>query len=382
MNDVLFQLLQVVTGKRTTLEYIPTSTQWRGLFEIVKRQALIGVCADAIEKLPENQRPPKDIALQWAFMAMKIEQRNRYLNDRILPICRRLNKDGFDVCLLKGQGVAEYYPNPLRRQSGDLDLWIIPKDAVRVRNINFGKCRDSVVGYAYRNSECTDLGLHHIDFPVFKDIPIELHFVPAYFHNYITNLRFDRWLRKMAKQQFDNVTALGVSCPEDSFNLVFLLIHIYKHFLFDGIGLRQIMDYYFLVKKWNIDGKLFEQAAMSEFYDILRQLKIVKFCGAVMWVLHRVLGLERSCMLVEPDVDFGEILLGRILSGGNFGQYLTDTPCQYKVDDGHLVRYYKHIRKIMRMFKYAPMEIICSPVRIIEVFLRIRIDRLKYRNNA
>lgn len=87
-------------------------------------------------------------------------------------------------------------------------------------------------------------------------------------------------------------------------------------------------------------------------------------------------------MLVEPDVDFGEILLGRILSGGNFGQYLTDTPCQYKVDDGHLVRYYKHIRKIMRMFKYAPMEIICSPVRIIEVFLRIRIDRLKYRNNA
>lgn len=377
MKELFFQLLQVAVGQREALYAVPTPTQWHGLFEMAKMQALVGVCADAIDKLPREQRPPKTITQKWAFMVVKIEQRNKYLNDKLLPICGKLYKDGFDVCLLKGQGVAEYYQNPLHRQSGDLDLWMIPKGMSG--RINHGKCREAVVKYAYRYSKCTDLGVHHIDFPVFKDIPIELHFVPAYFNNYITNLRFERWLSKHAERQFDNITTLGVACPTDTFNLVFLLMHIYKHFLFGGIGLRQLMDYYYVVTKWSHDDKLLDAVAMEEFYSSLRRFNMMGFCGAVMWLLHRVFGLERSRMLTEPDSVYGNILLDRILTGGNFGQYLVDIPCSYKPGDGYLTRYYKRVRNSMYMFRHAPAEIIWAPVRIIEIFFRIRIDKLRYK---
>lgn len=380
MKELFFQLLQVAVGKRCALDTVPTPIQWQGLFETAKMQAIIGVCADAIEKLPKEQRPPGNIAQKWAFMVVKIEQRNKYLNDKLLPICRKLDKDGFDVCLLKGQGVAEYYQNPLHRQSGDLDLWMIPKGTVG--RINPRKCRETVVRYAYRHSKCTDLGVHHIDFPVFKDISIELHFVPAYFNNYLTNLRFKRWLSKHSERQFDNITTLGVACPTDAFNLVFLLMHIYKHFLFGGIGLRQLMDYYYVVTKWSHEGKLLDTVAMDEFYSALRRFKMMAFCGAVMWLLHRVFGLERNQMLTEADSVYGNILLDRILTGGNFGQYLADTPCSYKPDDGHLTRFYKRVRNSMYMFRHAPAEIIWVPVRIAEIFFRIRKDRLKYGRNA
>jgi len=383
MTDVFFQLLQVATGVRGKLDRIPTSSQWQCLFDTSREHALIGVCADAIDRLPDDQRPPKSIALQWALMAMRIERRNKYLNDKIVPICNKLNDDGFEVCLLKGQGVAAYYPNPLRRQSGDLDIWAVPKgQACSGRRMNLRRCRESVVEYAYRHSECTELGIHHIDFPVFKDIPIELHFLPAYFNNYITSSRLKRWLCKHAQAQFENITSSGVACPTDDFNLVFLLAHIYKHFLFEGIGLRQIMDYYYVVEQWAGEGRLLDDAAMKDLYHVLRRLGLTRFCGAVMWVLHQVFGMERGRMLSEPDAVLGSLLLERIMAGGNFGQYSAEKPCRYKQGDGHFMRYCKRVRNSMLMFRHAPMEIIWTPVRMAEIFLKIRLYRLRYRRDA
>lgn len=380
MQDIFLQLLQVSVGRRMQLDYSPTAYQWQQLLRLAKEQAVIGVCADGIERLPETQRPPKEILLQWGFMALKIEQRNKYINGQTGKIVKHLEEDGFKVCLLKGQGAALYYPNPLRRQSGDIDLWLLP-DTMAVDGIRFnlGRCRKQVVEYAHSRCEDCEICLHNIVFPVIRDIPVELHFIPLYFNSGFTGCRFRKYLCRNIKSQFENTMVLGMSCPTDEFNLIFLLGHIFKHFLSSGIGMRQIMDYYYVVKKWGDDRNVEDVGRMNRLRTDLKSLGLMKFCGAMMWVLHDVFGLEDDMMLVESDELQGRILLDNIISGGNFGQYMKDNPFECKPSDGHIIKFYKRFRTGMRLLRHYPSECIWSPFRIIEMFFILRYDKIRYR---
>ncbi len=376
-TDILFQLLQVADGRRSRLDEAPTALQWERLFEQSKEQAIVGICADGIERLPEEQRPPRKLLLQWGFITARIEQRNTYLNGQTVRIFRKLNEDGFDACLLKGQGVAAYYPNPLRRQSGDIDVWAMPKGMFATGNMDFDRCRKAIVEYAHECSADAEICLHNIVFPVIRDIPMELHFLPFYFNSYFATRRIKKYLRRQAAHQFSNVTSLGVPCPTDEFNMVFLLAHIFRHFLQEGIGLRQIMDYYYLTNKWVLDGKLDDRKTMDRLRHDLKTLGLYRFCGAVMWVLQKVFGLEHERMIVKPDKVLGELLLGKIISGGNFGHYMTDNPFACKPDDGHVMRLYKRTMSGMQQFRHYPSECIWNLVRIVEMFFILRFDKIK-----
>lgn len=380
ITEIFFQLLRVDDGRRSSLDNAPTAEQWQRLFEMAQEQTLIGICADAIELLPIEQRPPRNILMKWVFLTAKIEQRNIYLNGQAQGICKRLNNDGFAICLLKGLSVAAYYPNPLRRQSGDLDIWAVPEDITGAgRHIDFRRCRRQVVEYAHRHSPDAEICLHNIVFPVIRDVSIELHFIPFCFNSYLTARRFRMFLRKHYNAQFTNIGAIGVPCPTDGFNMVFLLAHIFRHFLLGGVGLRQVMDYYYLVMKWGNDGKLGDKKLMSGLLHDLESLGLLKFCGAMMWVLGYVFGLEKEKMIVSPDERQGQLLLTKIMSGGNFGQYMKDNPFECKPNDGHLVKFYKRTRIGMQMFWHYPSECIWNSVRIIEMFFILRFDRMKTR---
>lgn len=62
--------------------------------------------------------------MQWIAMGLALEKRNQLLNVRCKEITKISNGLGLCSCVLKGQGVAMLYPNPLRRQNGDIDLWV------------------------------------------------------------------------------------------------------------------------------------------------------------------------------------------------------------------------------------------------------------------
>lgn len=377
MTEIFFQLLQAADGRRSRLEYAPSTRQWSELFRMAKEQAVTGVCADGIERLSEGQRPPRDLLTQWGFTAARIEQRNRYLNGLAARVCRRLEKDGFKTCLLKGQGAALYYPDPLRRQSGDLDIWLMPVG--NTGKYDFRKCRRAVVEYAHRHCRNAEICLHNIVFPVLKDVPIELHFIPFYFNSPFTERRFRKYLSGNVDGQFRNGTGLGVACPTDAFNIIFLLAHAFRHFLLGGIGLRQIMDYYYLTVKWSGEGRLGEKPVMEALRHDLNSLGLMEFCGAMMWVAKRVFGLEEERMLTAPDERLGRLLLDKVMRGGNFGQYMKDNPFECRPGDGHIIRLYKRTRSGMQMLRYYPSECIWHPLRIIEMFFILRYDRLKYK---
>jgi len=108
VTGIFFELLQVAVGTRSRLSVVPTAEEWQALYDMAARQTLIGVCADGIDRLDAEQRPPRPLAMRWAMTVVRIEQMSRRQNMQAMDVQRRFAKAGFRSCIFKGVGVAAY----------------------------------------------------------------------------------------------------------------------------------------------------------------------------------------------------------------------------------------------------------------------------------
>ena len=94
---------------------------------------------------------------------------------------------------------------------------------------------------------------------------------------------------------------------------------IYRHFLYEGIGLRQMMDFYYVLKQG------FTEIERDETINVYNNLNLLGFAGAAIYVLQEIFGLEEKYHIVLPNDKYGKVLLSEILIGDNFGQAITRT---------------------------------------------------------
>lgn len=90
-----------------------------------------------------------------------------------------------------------------------------------------------------------DVTEQHVHLDLFEDTEVEAHFTPSVLKSPWTNRRLQKWFEEQAADQFEHKNEAGLCVPNDEFNLVFLLIHVYRHLFGEGVGMRQVMDYYF-----------------------------------------------------------------------------------------------------------------------------------------
>ena len=134
-----FELIQVALGVRHCLSHTPSADEWGELYNIAKKQSLVGICFAGVQKLVnQQQEPPEMLYLTWMGMAAKIQQKNEQMNVRTEETLDYFRAKGFHCPVLKGQGIAALYEyggsngskgsngSSLRnlRQSGDVDVWI------------------------------------------------------------------------------------------------------------------------------------------------------------------------------------------------------------------------------------------------------------------
>ena len=148
-------------------------------------------------------------------------------------------KEGMGTVLLKGQGNSLFYPRPLHRTPGDIDLWM-----------NDG--RKVVVDYARKYCPGVEVVYHHVD--VLKEAEIELHFTPSWMNSWRMNLRLQRYFKEWKTLSLLHKVQLPervgeVAVPTLAMNRVYLLVHIYRHLFDEGIGLRQLLDYHFVLRQ-------------------------------------------------------------------------------------------------------------------------------------
>ena len=353
-TSAIFLFLNYCLNKKVDMSMVVAKIDWRQLYTFTSRQALLGFCFDGIERLTKEfseelkQNPMgRDLLMTWMGAAQQIRRQNMKVNAVAGKLYSKFREDGLRCCILKGQGNALMYPNPYSRTPGDIDVWI---DASRER----------IMEYTQKKFELgDDIRLQHLETSL-DGVPVELHFFPCSMNNPIYHARLQKWFRRNADLQCSHIVSLpdgvgDIAIPTSSFNVVYQLTHLYHHFFDEGIGMRQIIDYYYVVSMLNVNCEM-----LTWLQKDLKHLGLWKFAGAVMYVLHEALGLSEEKMIVPMDEKRGRLLLAEILDGGNFGRHFTKYAGFTHQSMGK--KYFLKIWRNMHFVRYYPAEALSEPI--------------------
>lgn len=343
IEELFFHLIRCGIGKQRMLPHTPDEGDWQRLFDIAQKQALTGIAYAGIEQLPREQRPPKRILLAWYTLSEQIKEQNIELNKKSIAVAGKFTQIGFRNTLLKGQGLALLYPHPALRTPGDIDIWLEGGHEKILKYVK--RC--------FPNSKPT---YHHVDFPVRKGLDIEIHFTPSWMHSPIKNNRLQKFLAHSADEQFGNRITTEEGCftaPTLAFNRVYILLHIYRHLFQEGIGLRQLLDYYFVLEQG------FSQEEQEECTKTLELLGLKKFAAATIYILQEKFGLEREKQIVAADSKRGKFLLKEIMTAGNFGKY--DSRYDIVPKEKEFRHFLNSIQRTARLLFQYPGETLWSP---------------------
>ena len=372
MQSLFFELIRVSIDRQERLSHIPSEMEWRQLYAFVEKQALIGVCFAGIQQLRKlGYDIPTDLYMKWLGVAAKIQQSNELMNRRCVEAQGMLAKEGLKSSILKGQGVARLYDLNfdvnlnLLRQSGDIDVYV-PCGMERL--LRWCRERYGDVEYDYINA--------HV--PMFKDVEVEMHWRVQSMTNLFMNRRLQRWLeREETKEMILGGKAdlkpseTTITVPTLEFNAFYLMLHCYHHVFESGLGLRQLMDYYFLLMSFH--GTHGE--AIANVNRLFKEFGMERFVGAVMWIMQEVFGLVRDCLLCEPDEKEGRYILAEVMAGGNFGHH--DERIR-KVGRGKWIEVFAKIQHAMHLLKRYPSEALWMPVWMVYHFVwKKRINKIR-----
>ena len=237
-QKIFFEFLRFCIGSAKEIPGSLKEADWKELYAIAKKQALLGVLFHGIRRLPKELAPEQKLLMQWMVMAEQIRKQNIRLFQDSVKVCQNFENEGFANCILKGQGNALLYPDPYMRTPGDIDIYLSGGRRKIMKYVD-QVCQNQVMRY------------HHVDFPVMKTA-IEVHFTPSYMFCPIHNRRMQKWFEEVMGEQCNHRVSLPdgygeIHVPQVSFNVIYILSHLYRHIFTEGIGLRQLLDYYYVV---------------------------------------------------------------------------------------------------------------------------------------
>ena len=398
---VFFNFLRFYIGSAKEIPDSLKEADWKEQYAIAKKQCLVGVLFDGIKKLPaEHVGMEKELLLQWVAESQMLEKANARLNNAVIQVSEWFRKKGFRTCILKGQGNALMYPNPYSRTPGDIDIWVKGGDK-------------RVISFVRSISPYEKACYHHIEFPSYKGIDIEVHYRPSFLQCFWHNRKLQKYYERVKEEQFSHRVMLGeqgeIAIPTVEFNLIFQLTHIYAHLMNEGIGLRQLLDYYYVLCDFYKVYQNFSNPSVSlskgsstfspspsssgsgdvtallgarnryvlrladhqrstpdcagwdrlgVLQKELKELGLWKFAGGIMYIMQVVFGMPVSRLIVPPNEKYGKFVLNEVLEAGNFGKH--DERNRFgKSKLGHnLQRVYRD----MRLMRYFPAEALSEPI--------------------
>lgn len=327
MDNLLFELLQISLGNREGLSKTPSNKEWLSLLDTAQKQAIVGVLARGLENLPKEQIPKQDILLQWIGVSQMVSATYHLHYQRARELASMFEVVGFRSCVLKGTALAQLYTTPSNRQCGDIDLWVEGD-------------RKRVMSWLNSRYQLDHIVWHNVSVQIFNDVPVEVHFHPGWMYNPFHNYRLQLWFEQEKTIIFGEVNpALGVSIPSVEFNAVYSLVHSFRHLIAEGVGLRHVVDYCYILRTLSTDKR-------ADTLSLLRRFGLIKFASGMMWIMQNVCGMSSDCLLCEPNECEGRLIAREVLHGGDFGHYRTNNQ--------------KHISfaRWWVMFKHYPNEVI------------------------
>ena len=315
---------------------------WQELLSFAKKQTIIGIYWQGIQRLGDvANKPSEDDVMDWMGEYTKIVRRNTKTDDAVAWLAKFMRSNNIGSFVFKGQTIASYYPTPEIRTSGDVDFYVLKKDWDRAKSL--------------LEKEVTITDDHsgqHLEFT--KDgVPFEMHYHTAVFASGSKQRYWDDLIDSYFEDVLDHVDINNVSVPTlpPTINAIYLFIHIYHHFLKEGISLRQFIDWMMFLEAKHDEIVVSELTAKLERLGLLRAFKAF---GAVLTV---VLGMETKYFpysLTDNDKKYVDRILAIVLRYGNFGKYgrkEKQSGWKHSLETG-----LRSIRHITQFFWLSPAE--------------------------
>ncbi|MCH5173289.1 MAG: nucleotidyltransferase family protein [Bacteroidales bacterium] len=339
--NTFFELIRMAAGVQESFSELPPDRgAWEALFTSAAEHNLLGFSFPVVDGLHDTVEIPLSVYSRWAMAAEKIRERNESQKEACRRISERFAEHGYRSCILKGQAAARLYPDAGLRHSGDIDIWLEGD-------------RDAVVAFLKQRFPVHKTVYHHCDVRMLKDTGVEVHFTPSWMNSPFGNRRLQRWFAKNAGEQFSHFDeGLGFCVPTLRFDAVYMLIHIYRHVLEEGIGLRQLIDYFYVLRHLDSASRA---AAASD----LKYLHMDSFAASVMYVMRAVLDMDEALLLCPPDPAGGAFLLDEIMRSGNFGR--CDPRNSHGEDEGVVAHGRRKVSRGMRYLLHYPSEVLWMP---------------------
>ena len=344
-HQIFFDFLRFSIGSESEIPDSLIEADWKELYRIAQKQCLVGILFDGIQRLPSsNVGISRDMLLQWMAQCQMLEKANVRLDDAAILVSEWFRKNGFRTCILKGQGNALMYPNPYSRTPGYIDIWVEGRDK---RVISF------VRSISPHEKAC----YHHIEFPSYKGVEVEVHYRPSFLLCFWHNRKLQKYYERVKEEQFSHRVMLGkqgeIAIPTVEFNLIFQLTHIFSHLMNEGIGLRQLLDYYYVISMLSVNCEM-----LTSLQKELKELGLWKFAGAIMYIMQEVFGMPASRLIVPPNEKYGRFVLNEVLEAGNFGKHDERNHFGRSKLGHNLQRVYRD----MRLVRYFPAEALSEPI--------------------
>ena len=372
IENLFYQLLRMALGRQVCLPHTPNEQEWKALYELAKKQSLIGVCFAGVQKLQtQRQEPPEMTYLTWMGMAAKIQQRNEVVSRQCVELQGQLAADGVRSCVLKGQGVGALYrvhenendnnknssDLSMLRQSGDIDVWVDTDEEGALR-------------WVKKYQRELDFDYKHVHLDVLEGTSVEVHYRPSTSRVPWYMKRVEHFTRE--KACWTNAVALGdgmVNVPSLEFNLVFILQHIFGHLFAEEMTLKQYLDYYFVLKQAHEKG-----ADVQEAYRWMQRMGMGSFARATMWLLREVFGMPEEWMICEADADEGRFLLDRVMAKEQKAKKGEHGSVRW-----HLSVFWAQQSKNLPLLTHYPLEVLFSPIWLARHFFWKRIWKMKHK---
>lgn len=351
-QELLFELLLVSTGARKVLQHPYPEQVWRGALQLAREQTITAVLVTALERLKEyapESLPSKMLLIEWLGLGHIEEQNTTKLTETSKTVVDYFRENGFACLILKGASVGRYYPHPLRRTSGDIDVWL---DGGRKKIYDFARQFD-------KDGDLHGVTYHHIHFHLIEGVHIEVHVWPSYLSSPLRNYRLHKFFN-LHKPTMES------DMPSLAFDRVFILLHCYQHLCGHGVGLRQIMDYFYILKQ---SFDLNENANLNanqndkdewrkDSVSWIKKLGMGRFAAGIMWVLQQYFGLEEQYLLCKPNEKEGKFIMEEVLQTGNMGHSETRNWGSLKTP---LSRFFYNLRRDLHLATHYPHEALWQP---------------------
>ena len=273
MNSSFFLLLRAAIGTEPCYRCSLTSDEWRALYRVCVVQGVTAVVFDFVKTLPKSEAPDMALLMEWLSAATAVEQTMRRMQITAEEFAQEMERREIPVVVLKGLAFAQYYKNPLHRECGDLDCYMMgKKEAGDLAALELGGTMEEA---GYKHS--------HL---LFKGLTIENHSFFTDFDNTPTGMLTEQVLGELIQEEQTYIGDSKLSCPSANFNALFLLKHTQGHFIDEGIRMRHVLDWALFLRAKQ------EEVDWSKVMPMLETTRTAHFAGVMTAIAVRSLSIE------------------------------------------------------------------------------------------